>query len=199
MNGRVLWAFRFSGNCQRARTMLSLLGLDFEERPVDIRRGEQKMPGFLALNPLGLVPVLEDDGHLLRDSHAILVYLARRYGGERWWPSDPAALAEVMQWLFFSANEIQNGPNMLRRHYRLGLQIDVPAVQRRTIEVLDTLQARLASREWLEHGQPTLADVACAPYIESLGDARISLDAHPAVACWLGRCAALPGWASMPQ
>ena len=87
--GRVLYAFRFSGNSQRVRAFLWMLGLPFEERSIDIRQGEQRHPEFLAINPAGLVPVLIEGGRVLTDSHAILMWLAQRYGGSRWWPADP--------------------------------------------------------------------------------------------------------------
>jgi len=196
---RVLHAFPPSGNCQRVRVFLSMLGLPFEERMVDIRTGAQRAPAFLELNPTGLVPVLVEDGRVLRDSHAILVYLARRYGGERWWPQDPWALAERMQWLAFSANEIHNGPNMLRRHHRLGLAIDVEATTARTLAAMAVLEARLSGRDWLEGDAVSIADIAVYPYVEALPDAKLPLDPWPATRAWLARIAALPGWLPMPQ
>ena len=195
---RVLYAFRFSGNSQRVRAFLWMLGLPFEERSIDIRQGEQRHPEFLAINPAGLVPVLIEGGRVLTDSHAILVWLAQRYGGSRWWPADPWDLALVMQWLSFSANEIHHGPNLLRRHYRLGLPIDVEATTQRTLAVMHRLEARLGERDWLELERPTLADIACYPYVESLPDAKLALDPYPAVRAWLGRIAALPGYRPMP-
>jgi glutathione S-transferase len=196
---RVLYAFPPSGNCQRVRVFMSMLGLPFEERLVDIRTGGQRDPAFLALNPAGLVPVLVEDGRVLRDSHAILVWLARRYGGERWWPDDPWTLAEQMQWIAFSASEIHHGPNMLRRHHRLGTPIDVEATTRRTLEAMATLESRLGSRDWLEGDRASIADVAVYPYVEALPDAKLSLDPWPAVRAWLARIAALPGWLPMPR
>ena len=196
---RVLHAYPPSGNCQRVRVFLSMLGLPFEERLVDIRRGDQRAPAFVALNPAGLVPVLVEDGRVLHDSHAIRVWLAARYGGERWWPSDPWALAQRMRWLAFSANEIHHGPNMLRRHHRLGTPIDVEATTRRTLDAMATLEARLHGRDWLEGDAASIADVAVYPYVEALPDAKLSLDAWPAVGAWLGRIAALPGWRPMPS
>jgi glutathione S-transferase len=196
---RVLHAFPPSGNCQRVRVFLSMLGLPYEERLVDIRRGDQRTPGFLALNPSGLVPVLVEDGRVLRDSHAILLWLARAHGGPRWWPEDPWTLAQQLQWVSFSANEIHHGPNMLRRHHRLGTAIDVEATTRRTLDAMATLEARLRDRDWLEGDAVSIADVAVYPYVEALPDAKLSLAPWPAVRAWLERIAALPGWLPMPM
>ena len=100
-----LYDFELSGNCYRARLFLSLLGLQYELRPVDLVKGEQRQPWFLELNPRGQVPTLEDDGTVVWDSMAVLVYLARKYGGEKWLPSSAEGMAEVMQWLALMENE----------------------------------------------------------------------------------------------
>ena len=63
--------------------MLSLLNLKYEWIKVDLMQGEHKLPGYLALNPFGKVPLLADNGMLISDAQAILVYLARQYGGEK--------------------------------------------------------------------------------------------------------------------
>ncbi len=83
-----------SGNCYKVRLMLALLGLDSEAVPVDFAGREHKSPAFLALNPLGQVPVLAEDGVRLRDSQAILAYLGRRYGAGDWLPEDAAGLGD---------------------------------------------------------------------------------------------------------
>jgi glutathione S-transferase len=71
-----------SGNCHKVRLLLSLLALPYQTQPVDLRGGEQRRPDSLQRNPFGQVPVLDDDGLIVRDSQAILVYLAKRYGGK---------------------------------------------------------------------------------------------------------------------
>jgi len=64
--------------------------------------------------------VLEDDGLIIRDSQPILVYLAKRYGGEPWWPDDAYRLTQIAAWLSTAANEIANGPALLRTHHKFG-------------------------------------------------------------------------------
>jgi glutathione S-transferase len=77
--------------------MLSLLGVDYERVPVDSTTGETLTPEFRRLNPRGQIPVLDDGGTIIWDSLAILVYLARRAGGEPWLPADARGEARVMQ------------------------------------------------------------------------------------------------------
>src|SRR5262245_34792401 len=98
-----------SGNAYKVRILLSLLGVPHEKVMLDSRKREHKSPEFLKLNPRGEVPVLEDDGTVLWDSSACLVYLARKHGGEQWLPTAPAEMAQVMQWVALAGNEIQFG------------------------------------------------------------------------------------------
>ena len=86
-----LYDLELSGNCYKVRLLLALLGQDHELAPVDVLGGEQKSAAHLARNPFGEIPVLEDGEVVLRDSQAILVYLAREYGGETWLPTAPRA------------------------------------------------------------------------------------------------------------
>jgi hypothetical protein len=88
-----------SPNPQKVTFALKELGLDCEIIPVDLAKGEQKAPAFLAVNPAGRVPVLVDDGVTLTESQAILAYLGDKTG--RLWPVSAARRAQALQWLFF--------------------------------------------------------------------------------------------------
>ena len=79
-----------SGNCHKVRMLLSMLEIDYQTVPVDIPSGQNRQPAYLAVNPLGRVPVVDDDGVVIRDSQAILIYLARKTGAEDWYPGDAA-------------------------------------------------------------------------------------------------------------
>ena len=106
---------RLSGHCHRAELMLRLLGLPYEYRTIDLRKGEHRTPAFLALNPFGTVPVIEDGEIIVPDSVAILVYLASRYdSARRWLPADPIGAAKVQRWLSVAQGPVFNGPNTAR-------------------------------------------------------------------------------------
>src|SRR5512142_3523866 len=98
-----------SGNSYRARLFLSLLGIRYDLVPVNLMKGENREPWFLKLNPRGQVPTLDDSGTVVWDSMAILVYLARKYGGEKWLPVDATGMAQVVQWLAVMENETLYG------------------------------------------------------------------------------------------
>ncbi len=192
-----LYLVAISGNSYKVRILLSLLKVPHELVFVDTRNKAHKKPPFLSLNPRGEVPVLEDDGVALWDSAAILVYLARKHGGEQWLPSDPAAMGEVMQWVALAGNEIQFGLQYARRgvlqdRWTAGTLEQGQAMGRVALSALDL---RLKQHDWLALGRPTIADVACFPYIETAPEASVPLEPYPAIQSWLARCKALPGWA----
>jgi len=90
-----LHGHEISGNSYKVRLMLSLLNLEYEWVRVNLMKGEHKSPEYLAKNPFGQVPLLVDDETQIADAQAILVYLARKYGGEPWLPTDALPMAQV--------------------------------------------------------------------------------------------------------
>ena len=186
-----------SGNSYKVRILLSLLNVPHEKIEVDNATREHKSVKFLALNPRGEVPVLEIDGVYLWDSAACLVYLARTYGGDDWLPADPLNMAQVMQWVALAGNEIQFGLQYARRgvlqdRWTAGDLAQGQAISR---VALNALEGRLKNNEWLALGRPTIADIACFPYVETAPQANIALEEYPAIVKWIARCKALPGWA----
>ena len=187
-----------SGNSYKVRILLSLLKVPHELVFVDTKARAHKQRPFLDLNPRGEVPVLEDDGHVFWDSAACLVYIARKHGGDQWLPQAPGPMAEVMQWVALAGNEIQFGLQYARRsvlqdRWTAGTLEQGHALGR---VALGVLERRLGASDWLATGRPTIADVACFPYIETAPEAKLPLDEWPAVRAWIARCKALPGWAA---
>lgn len=158
-----LYDLELSGNCYKVRLFLSLLEIDYELLPVDFKAGQHKSSQFLQLNPLGQIPVLEDEGLILRDSQAILVYLAKKHGGETWLPNDAAGMARVTQWLSTAANEIARGPNDARLNKKFGFAIDLKTAQQKVESILNIIERHLARHQWLALERPTIADLACFP------------------------------------
>src|SRR5207253_11465598 len=109
-----LYNFPRSGHAHRVELMLSLLELPTELVFIDLVSGAHKQADFLALNSFGQVPVIDDQGVVLADSNAILVYLAQKYGKGRWLPADPVGAAKVQRWLSVAAGQIGSGPATAR-------------------------------------------------------------------------------------
>ena len=197
MNTLKLYDHPLSGNCYKIRLLLSMLGLEYERVPVDIRVGESQSEAFLQLNPRGQIPVLVDGETVIWDSMAILVYLARRYGSEAWLPADPLGEARVMQWLAISENELIYGLARARATLVLKRPFDLAQCQREGQVGLGVLEGRLAESPWLAGEGVTIADIACYPYVALATEGEVSLEPYPAVRAWLARVQGLPGWLPM--
>lgn len=193
-----LYDMELSGNCYKVRLLCALLGLQYELVPVDLWKGEHKTADFLQKNPRGQVPVLEDGGTLVWDSSAILLYLARRYGGEDWLPLDAEAMAAVMQWLSVSQNEILYGLGRARAAKKFNRPWNVEECQEHGRQGLAALERHLAKNPWLAGEHVTIADIACYPYVALAPESGVPLADYPAVRQWLERIQALPGYITMP-
>lgn len=187
-----------SGNCHKVRMLLSFLELAYEAVPVDTLSGGTRTAEFLRINPRGQVPVLEDGELVIWDSQAILTYLARRYGGERWLPLDTLTLTRVLQWLAVSENELLYGLARARGVLRLGRAFNLEECQDMGRAGLALLEAHLQEHDWLAAAHATIADIACYPYVALAPEGAIPLDPYPAVQAWLGRMQRQPGYVGMP-
>lgn len=193
-----LYEFGLSGNCHKVRLLLSLLGLTYESKLLNGAAGEHKSEAFLALNPFGQTPVLVDGETVVRDSQAILVYLARTYGADEWFPQEPAKMAEVVSWLAVAANEIARGPNALRLHHKFGRAINLDEATKITTQVLSVLNLHLQTRSWLANNTLTIADIALYPYIALVNEGQFDLEPYLYVQNWMGRIEHLTGYITMP-
>jgi glutathione S-transferase len=187
-----------SGNCYKVRLFCALLGLKPDIAPVDFLGGAHKKSPLIDHNPFGEIPILQDGDLTLRDSQAILVYLARKYGGEQWLPLEPAPMAEVISWLMVAENEIARGPNDARLHDKFGYQLDVDLARKKSGRILGLLESRLTTHDWLALDRPTIADIACMPYVALSHEGGVSLDPYPAIRAWIGRIKQLQGFIAMP-
>ena len=193
-----LYSFPLSGHAHRVTLLLSLLGLPYRRVDVDLRGGEHKQPPFLALNAFGQVPVLEDEGAVIADSNAILVYLAKRYQGQaRWLPEDALGAAAVQRWLSVAAGQLASGPNAARLATLFGVPDPGGAAQARAHALLAVMDAELDRRDWLAGEAATIADVACYAYVALAPEGNVSLQDYPRVRAWLARVEALPGFVPM--
>ena len=190
-----LYTTETSGNAYKVRLLLSMLKVPCETAMVDAKNGEHKKAPFLKLNPRGQVPVLEDGGSTWWGSTACLVYVARKHGGEQWLPLEPAPMADVMQWLELAQNELHYGLQWARGNKtgirKIGSYDEYFGYGRNGLAVLE---GRLRNNPWLALGRPTLADVACFPYVSVAPEGGFTLEDYPGVLAWTQRFAALPGW-----
>ncbi|MEJ6003985.1 glutathione S-transferase [Paucibacter sp. AS339] len=199
MSAVKLYTFPLSGHAHRVRLALSLLNVPTELIEVDLRKGEQKSAEFLAMNPFGQVPVIEDAGVVLADSNAILVYLARRYGNADWLPSDAVGEAAVQRWLSVAAGLVAFGPAAARLVTVFGAGFKAEEVIGRAHGLLAVMDKELSHKAFLIGAKPSIADIANYSYIAHAPEGNVSLEAYPNVRAWLARIEALPGFVAMQK
>jgi glutathione S-transferase len=200
-----LYDYVLSGSCYKVRLLASLIGLGYTKVPVDFYPGrEHRGAAFREINPLAQLPVLDDDGLVLRDAQAILVYLAGAYDAARtWYPAEAAAQGRIAMWLSFAGGEIMNS-SAARLHDMLGYDVDIDKVRAAAHDAFRVLDDHLTDQEirghsWLVDGSPpTIADIACFPYVALSGDGGIGIEDYGAIRRWLERVKRLPGFCVMP-
>ena len=195
-----LYRSAISGHAHRVELMLSLLGLPFERIDLDLRRGDQKREEFLALNPFGQVPVIEDGEVVVADSLAILAYLVRRYApASGWWPIDPPLqAARVQRWLSLSAGPLLQGPGLARVEALFERPRD-PARAAVAARLFGVMERALQTSAFLCGDAPTVADVAMYTYTAHAPEGGLSLQPYPALCRWLQAIEALPGFVGMAR
>lgn len=195
-----LYHYPLSGHAHRAALFLSLAGVAHELVEVDLPAGEHKQPTFLALNLFGEVPVLDDDGVIIADSLAILVYIARKVGPSHWLPTEPAEEARVQRWLSVAAGKIAYGACAARLITVFGAPFNAEEVIERAHATLAVVEQTLADQRWLASTeQPTIADIALYSYIERAPEGNVDLSGYPRVQAWLRQIEQLPGFIPFPR
>lgn len=194
-----LYRHVLSGHAHRVELFLNLLGLEHELVDVDLPGGEQRRPEFLALNPFGQVPVIDDDGLVLPDSNAILVYLAMRYGDEEWLPRDAAGAAQVQRWLSAAAGPLVMGPAAARWTLVARLQRDPGEAIARAKALFQVIDQTLEGQgsPFIVGERPTIADLALYTYTAHAPEGNVALDGYPSLCAWLRRIEALPRFVPM--
>jgi glutathione S-transferase len=192
-----LYDYLPSRNAWKVRQLLHLLQRPYRTQPVSIFEGEGRRPQFLAISPTGTVPALVlEDGRVLAESNAILMYLAE---GSPWLPADAYGRARVWQWLSFEQERIESQVGALR-HWRLTGKLArrpealVAIKQRAGAHALAILERELATREWIAGEAFTIADIALHAYAALAEDAGLPLAPHPRLRAWIARVRAQPGF-----
>jgi glutathione S-transferase len=183
--------------CQKVRVVLAEKDLEYEKIFVDLRKGEQKLPDFLRLNPYGKVPVLVDEDEVIYDSTIINEYLEEEYPLPRLMPEDSQGRARVRMLEDYCDNSFIPPTTMLLTQIRKNdAERDGQRVEQAREELrrgLYFLRDRLGSQEYLVGREFTLADASFAPRIMVLG--RLGIELEPAlgsVQTWVDRIRVRP-------
>jgi len=193
-----LYGLPVSGHSHRAELMMAFLDVPYEKVDVDLMNGAHKAPDFLNLNLFGQIPVIDDNGDIVSDSNAILIYLAKKYDREHaWLPEDPLAAAQVQRWLSIAANEVAAGPGAARLVKLFGRPLDYEVAKTKAANLFVTMEPHLQSHEFLAGDTISIADVAGYTYISHAPEGGVSLEPYPAIRAWLARIEAQPRFVGM--
>jgi glutathione S-transferase len=184
-----------SGNCYKVRLLFSLLGIEYERREVDVVDRSDRASVLGDLNPGLRVPTLVlDDGRPLAESDAILVYFAE---GTEYLPADRYARAQVLQWMFFEQYSHEPNIAVLRFRAEAGIEGDAreaAAKLKDGYRALEAMERHLAGREFFVGEGATVADLALYAYTHVAHEGGFEMDRFVAIASWLERVRALPGY-----
>ena len=200
-----LYDYELSGNCYKVRLILNILKVSYEKIPVDFYPGrEHKSDWFLEINPLGQLPALDHDGLILRDAQAILAYLATKFDSTNtWYPTgDAETLGKINMWLSF-ADSITTTASAARLHDGLFYQLDIETARKNAHHLFQILDEHLwfaeeQKQNWICTDEyPTIADIACFPYIMLSEEGGISRLTYPAICRWTDRFRRIPNFIAM--
>lgn len=178
-----------SGNCLKVKWTADALGLPYTWVPIDIMKGESRVPAYLEKFPQGQVPAVElADGHTLAQSNAIIRYLAR---GSRLLPDDAYAQAKIDEWLFWEqySHEPYVAVCRFQMKYlgRTKAERDAWRVERGE-KALDHVEHQLRSRDYLAGPATTIADIAVLAYTRLADEGGFDLAERPGIRKWIARC-----------
>jgi glutathione S-transferase len=197
-----LYGFPPSPNSWKVRAVAAHLGLSLEFELVDLTKGQQRTPEYLALNPTGRTPVLVDGDFTLWESNAIMQYLASRTANALW-PNDTRVRADIMRWQSWQlAHWSKEGcePLIFERLVKSILRLGPPdaAVVAKGTEAFNRearmLDAHLARHACLVGATTTLADFSVAAPLFYVKEAELPIGGYPHVQEWFARVSALPAW-----
>ena len=187
-------------NARKACAVARHLNLPVEYVRIDLAKGEQRAPEFLAINPNGKVPALHDGEAKVWEASAVMCYLARKAGSDLW-PGD-ARQIDVMRWSSWSHDHFSRHAGALFFQTRikplLGMGDPDPAAVGEATGFLQqfgaVLNDHLAGRRYLVGGTLTLADFEVAAFLPDTPAARTALDGFAELGRWQGRLNELPAW-----
>ena len=199
-----LYLFSPSSRALAIVALKNHLALDCELKPIDLGRGDQLAPEYLALNPNKKMPTLEDGEFVLWESNAILFYMAAKRPESGLWPSDLKSQADVLRWLAWeSAHWDAESCGMVSYEKAskavLGLGPPDPAFiargEQNFARFAAVLNNSLTGKTWLIGERLTIADFSVGGVVPSAKNMGLPIGEYPEITRWYKRLSALPGWA----
>ena len=188
-----------SSNVQKAMWTCAELGVEVERIDIGGKFGGNREPGYLAKNPNGLIPTLEDGDVVLWESHAIIRYLCEKFGPEPLYPVDPARRGLVNQWMDWMLSTL-NPPmgiifmGLVRTPPEKRDMAAIDAAVKKAAEFWTLVEAHLADRPFLAGDAPTLAEIVFGPSLHRWHTLDIETPELPNVRALYDRLGGIQGY-----
>ena len=183
-----LYDHPLSGNCYKARLLLSHLGVEYEKIRVELFEGEHKSESFTKLNPNQKIPVLIDGDYTIWESNAVVLYIAKKFSPNSYFPEDPMGFGTTIQWTVFGKTSID--PFLAVSRYYLKFLGDgnydkgvLETLQQQGRNSLRIMDGHLSSNDFLAGGY-SVADMCCYPYILLADEGGVDIAEFPNVERW---------------
>ena len=188
-------------NAQKPCAVAKHVGSPVEFVRIDLAKGEQQRPDFLAVNPNGKIPALHDGDTKLWESHAIMCYLAHKAGSDIW-PTDPAKQIDIIRWLNWDTAHFSRhaGTLLFQRYIKPAFGLGDPnddAIEEATgffHQFAGVLNEHLKGRKYLVADALTIADFGVAAFLPMAEQAQLPMDKYDEINRWHGAMMELPAW-----
>ena len=190
-----------SSNVQAVMWGVAEMGIEHQRLDIGGGFGGNDTPEFLAMNPMGRVPVIEDGDVTLFESQAILRYLASRHGAEALWPADAVARAPIDQWMEWAKTSV--APTLIYKVFWQMIRVskadrNQPLVDEGVTELRQLMaiaDARLGEHEWLVGDHMTLADISFGTNLYRYYNVTFQRSDLPNLKAYYDRLCARPAYA----
>ena len=193
-----LYDHPISGNCYKARLLLSHLGIAYEKVRVELFEGENKAESFTKLNPNQKIPVLADGGYTIWESNAVVLYIAKKYLPNDYFSDNPEEFGLIIQWSIFGKTSID--PYLAVSRYFLKFlgegnfdKAQLDSLQQQGKHSLTIMDNHLSQNDFLA-GKYSVADMCCYPYILLANEGGIDIADFPNVEQWCKRIESQAGY-----
>lgn len=185
MSKLTIYGDSISGNCLKGKYVADVLGIPYDWKETSVMKQETRTPAFLAINPVGQVPVaILSDGRMLAQSNAIMLHLAE---GSKLIPAHAYDRAKMYEWLFWE--QYNHEPNIASRRFLVAhLKKEAPPhMLPRGEAALARMELQLKETPYLVGDALSLADIALVAYTRVAEEGGFELAKYPAVVAWIAR------------
>jgi glutathione S-transferase len=193
-----IWGRVNSVNVKKALWAIEELGLEYERIDAGMQFGVVNTPEYRRMNPMGLVPTIDDDGFVLWESHSIVRYLAAKHGAGTLWPTDPRTRAIANQWMdwAFSFQSAMRAVfwGLIRTPPEKRNPAEIEEGRRKSAELAGILDAALAGRQYVAGNAFTMGDIPIGCEVQRWMRVPVERPKHANLEAWFGRLCARPAF-----